>query len=105
MASKRVGTALLGKYRLDAVLGIGGMAVVYKASHRNGAERAIKMLLPEHSANEDIRRRFRREGRFANSVQHPGAVSVIDDDVSDDGSAFLVLELLRGVACHELAER
>ena len=105
VASSRVGTVLLGKYRLDAVLGVGGMAVVYKATHRNGAERAIKMLHPEHSANEDIRRRFRREGRFANSVQHPGAVAVIDDDVSDDGTAFLVLELLHGVACNDLAER
>jgi eukaryotic-like serine/threonine-protein kinase len=104
-ANKRVGTVLLGKYRLDAVLGVGGMAIVYKATHRNGAEFAIKMLLPEHLANEDIRRRFRREGRFANAVQHPGAVSVIDDDVSDDGAAFLVLELLRGVACHDLAAR
>jgi hypothetical protein len=63
------------------------------------------MLLPEHSSNEDICRRFRREGRFANSVQHPGAVSVIDDDVSDDGAAFLVLELLHGVTCDELCSR
>src|ERR1700690_61571 len=103
--SRRVGTTLLGKYQIDSVLGAGGMAVVYKATHRNGAERAIKMLLPEHCANEDIRRRFRSEGRFANSVQHPGAVSVIDDDVTEDGAAFLVLELLRGGACDELARQ
>jgi serine/threonine protein kinase len=101
---ERLGTVLLGKYRLESILGVGGMAVVYKATHRNGAERAIKMLLPEHASNEDIRRRFRREGRLANAVQHPGAVSVIDDDVSDDGVAFLVLELLRGLACNDLFE-
>jgi serine/threonine-protein kinase len=100
----RVGTVLGGKYRIDAVLGMGGMAVVYRATHRNGAQRAIKVLLPEHSANEDIRRRFRREGRFANAVQHPGAVSVIDDDVTEDGVAFLVLELLEGIACDQLCE-
>jgi hypothetical protein len=102
-ASKRIGTVLRGKYRLDAVLGVGGMAVVYKATHRNQAEYAIKVLLPEPSRNEHIRRRFLREGYAANSVRHPGAVQVVDDDVSEDGAAFLVLELLDGVACDRLS--
>jgi serine/threonine-protein kinase len=104
-ASRRVGTVLGGKYHIDAVLGIGGMADVYRATHRNGAQRAIKVLRPEHSSNEDLRRRFRREGRFANAVQHPGTVSVIDDDVTEDGVAFLVLELLEGIACDQLCIR
>jgi serine/threonine protein kinase len=102
-ASRRVGTVLRGKYHLDAVLGVGGMAVVYKATHRNQAEYAIKVLLPEPSRNEHIRRRFLREGYAANSVKHPGAVQVVDDDVSEDGAAFLVLELLDGVACDKLS--
>src|SRR5918912_236343 len=61
-ANKRLGTVLRGKYRLDAVLGIGGMSVVYRAMHRNQAEFAIKMLLPEHAANDELRSRFLREG-------------------------------------------
>jgi serine/threonine-protein kinase len=106
LAKGRLGSVLRGKYRLDAVLGIGGMAVVYKATHRNQAEYAIKMLLPEHSMVEEIRSRFLREGYAANSVKHPGAVRVVDDDVSDDGAAFLVLELLHGLACDRMcAER
>jgi serine/threonine protein kinase len=97
---------LRGKYRLDAILGVGGMAVVYRATHtRNEKEVAIKMLLPEHSSNDEIGRRFRDEGRFANKVRHPGAVSINDDDVSEDGAAYLVLELLHGVACDELCSR
>jgi len=103
IATSRLGTVLKGKYRLDAILGMGGMAVVYKATHRNKAEYAIKMLLPEQSMATEIRSRFLREGYAANSVKHAGAVRVLDDDVSEDGAAFLVLELLHGVACDKLS--
>jgi serine/threonine protein kinase len=102
---ERLGTVLRGKYHLDSVLGVGGMAVVYKATHRNRAEYAIKMLRREYSSNQEVRGRFLREGYAANSVKHPGAVSVVDDDVSDDGVAFLVLELLQGAACDEICAR
>ncbi|HEX9295298.1 MAG TPA: protein kinase [Polyangiaceae bacterium] len=102
--NRRLGTVLRGKYRLENVIGIGGMSVVYRAIHRNQAEYAIKMLLPEHAANGDLRSRFLREGYAANSVKHPGAVRVVDDDVAEDGSAFLVLELLHGVSCEKLCQ-
>ncbi len=95
-AQVRVGSTLRGKYRIDAVLGVGGMATVYRATHRNQAEFAIKMLHPELGLSEDLRARFLREGYAANSVKHPGAVRVVDDDVSEDGAAFLVMELLHG---------
>ena len=98
----RIGTVLRGKYRLDSVIGIGGMAVVYKATHRNHAEFAVKMLHPELSVVDDIRSRFVREGYVANAVKHPGAVLVVDDDVAEDGAAFLVMELLDGVPCDRL---
>jgi hypothetical protein len=104
-AEARLGTVLLGKYRLDRVLGIGGMAVVYKATHRNQAQLAVKMLHPEMSLSADIRSRFLREGYAANSIQHPGAVLVVDDDVAEDGAAFLVMELLDGIGCEQLLER
>ena len=97
-ARTRLGTVLRGKYRLDSVLGVGGMAVVYRATHRNQAELAIKMLHAELSLREDIRARFLREGYAANSVKHPGAVRILDDDVAEDGAAFLVMELLDGAA-------
>ena len=102
-ASVRLGSVLRGKYRLDRVLGVGGMASVYKATHRNQAEFAIKMLHPELSLNDDVRTRFLREGYAANSVRHPGAVRVVDDDVAEDGAAFLVMELLDGEVCENLA--
>ncbi len=105
LAQGRVGTVLRGKYRIDRVLGAGGMAVVYKATHRNEAEFAVKMLHPDLSRREDVRARFLREGRAANSVKHPGVVAVVDDDVAEDGAAFLVMELLNGAAVETLWER
>jgi serine/threonine-protein kinase len=104
-ARRRIGTTLRGKYRLDSVLGAGGMGVVYRATHRNRAEFAVKMLLGDLSIDEVTRARFLREGYAANSVKHPGVVMVVDDDVSEDGAAFLVMELLSGVSVEDLIER
>ena len=103
-ARGRLGTVLRGKYRLDRVLGIGGMAVVYAATHRNQKQFAVKMLHPELSIRAGISARFLREGYVANSVKHPGAVAVLDDDVAEDGAAFLVMELLEGDAVDRLWE-
>src|SRR6266487_1132044 len=92
-ARERVGLTLKDKWRLDTLLGVGGMAAVYSATHRNGKRVAIKMLHPELSLNNEVRTRFLREGYVANRVEHPGAVTVLDDEITDDGSVFLVMEL------------
>ncbi|MEI9953505.1 MAG: protein kinase [Pseudomonadota bacterium] len=99
------GTLLRGKYRIDGVIGTGGMAVVYAATHRNRKRFALKMLHPELSHRAEIRSRFIREGYLANSVEHPGVVSVLDDDVAEDGSAFLVMELLDGASVEGFGPR
>ncbi len=104
LARARLGRVLRGKYRLDRVLGVGGMAAVYEATHRNKARFAVKVLHPELSVRESVRRRFLREGYAANSVNHPGAVRVVDDDVSEDGAAFLVMELLDGATVDRIWE-
>src|SRR5580698_6281439 len=104
-SNARLGMLLKGKYTLDRVLGIGGMATVYSATHRNGKEFAVKVLHTELSLRADTRSRFLREGYLANRVNHPGAVAVLDDDVADDGGAFLVMELLRGETLEALWER
>src|SRR5215831_6057576 len=81
------------------------MAVVYAVTHRNNKRFAMKMLHPELSFVEDVRRRFLREGYVANTVEHPGAVAVVDDDVAEDGAAFLVMELLEGSSVEEVWEQ
>ena len=95
-ARARVGQVLRGKWRLDKLLGVGGMACVFAGTHRNGKRGAVKMLHLELSIHEDAKQRFLREGYVANKVDHPGAVSVLDDDIADDGAVFLVMELLEG---------
>jgi eukaryotic-like serine/threonine-protein kinase len=101
-AQARLGSVLRGKWRLDAILGVGGMATVYRASHRNGSRAAIKMLHPSLNVDAQTLQRFLREGYAANKVDHPGAVRVIDDDTNDDGAAFLVMELLEGASLDQL---
>jgi serine/threonine-protein kinase len=100
-AKGRLGQMLRNKWRLDVLLGVGGMAAVYAATHRNGSRAAVKVLHAELSARDDVRSRFMREGHVANAVTHDGAVKVLDDDVADDGSLYLVTELLDGETLEE----
>jgi len=95
-ARRRIGLVLQDKWRIDDLLGVGGMAAVYGATHRNGKRVAVKMLHAQFSNEDDVRARFLQEGYAANAIQHEGAVSVLDDDVAPDGSAFIVMELLDG---------
>jgi serine/threonine-protein kinase len=104
-ASARVGMVLQDKWTLESILGVGGMAAVYAATHRNGKRVAVKMLHGEFSHDDEVRTRFLREGYAANTIQHEGAVSVLDDDVAPDGSAFLVMELLDGETVERRWER
>jgi serine/threonine-protein kinase len=92
----RIGATLKGQWRLDALIGIGGMAAVYAATNATGERVAIKMLHPALSMNEAVRKRFAREGYVANTIGHPGVARVLDDGVGADGSAFIVMELLEG---------
>jgi serine/threonine-protein kinase len=103
-ARARVGSVLRNKYRLDFLLGVGGAATVYGATHRNGSRVALKLLHPELANEPEVRERFLREGYVANKVRHLGAVAVIDDDVTLEGWPFLVMELLEGVTGHRLWE-
>ncbi|HVY27913.1 MAG TPA: protein kinase [Polyangiaceae bacterium] len=95
-AEARIGSVIKDKWRLDKLLGVGGMACVYAATHRNNKRAAVKMLHREYSNDSAIRERFLREGYLANSVGHRGVVIVDDDDVAEDGAAFIVMELLDG---------
>ena len=104
-ARARVGTVLKKKWHLDTLLGVGGMAAVYAATHRNKKRVAIKMLHPELSQDAAIRQRFLRETYVANSVGQQGAVAVDYDDVSEDGLAFLVMELLDGETIEQRWQR
>jgi serine/threonine-protein kinase len=102
---KRVGSVVRGKYRVDAFLATGTMANVYSATHRNGSKVALKILHPQLAADPALVERFKREGYFANSIGHPGIVRAIDDDETEDGCTFLVMELLEGESLDERRRR
>jgi len=104
LISRWLGRTINNKYVVQSVVGNGGMAVVYAVKHRNGKRFALKMLHRELSLNSFIRQRFVREGYVANRVEHDGAVGILDDDITDDGSAFLVMELLHGVTLERMWE-
>jgi serine/threonine-protein kinase len=102
LAHTRLGELVLDKWRLDRLIGVGGMAAVFEATHRNGNRVAIKILHPDLASFDEIRERFLAEGYAANRVAHPGVVTVRDEGTTSDGAVFLVMDLLRG---QTLAER
>ncbi|WP_437277125.1 protein kinase [Sorangium sp. So ce375] len=102
---RRVGTTLRGKWTIDRLLGIGGMAAVYAATHKIGRREAIKILHPEVARSKDLRARFEREAQAVNRFQHPGVVEIRDMDVTEDGAPFLVMELLDGESLADRLQR
>ena len=96
VAAERVGTTLKGKWHLDALLGVGGMATVYAATHRNGQRAALKILHGDFARDRHVIDRFLRESYVSNKIGHPACVKVLDDDVTEEGEPFLVMELLEG---------
>ncbi len=103
-ALARVGTLLAGKWRLDGLLGRGGMATVYAATNKTTrAKVAVKILAQDLATDPVVCERFVREAQIANSIQHPARVAVVDDGRSEEGEVFLVMELLHGQTLDQLA--
>ncbi len=92
----------LGAYRLEEILGEGGVGIVFKAVHEpDGEVVALKVLRAELVGDETYRRRFEREGRIASGLSHPHLVPVVDAGEAD-GQQYLAA---RYVAGRTLAER
>ncbi len=103
-AAQRVGMTVCNKWKLDRLIGTGGMAAVYAATHKIGRREAIKILHSEVARDPELRVRFEQEAHPVNRFKHPGAVHVHDiGDVAEDGSPFLVMELLDGRPLADLA--
>jgi serine/threonine-protein kinase len=95
--SSPVGTLLCGRYRLDAVVGAGGMSTVYRAFD-TVLERqvAIKLMHRDVAADADQLERFRREARAVAQLNHPHVVGVIDAGEDEEGMPFIVFEYVEG---------
>src|SRR5207253_10240217 len=92
-----IGTVLQQSYRIERLLGKGGMGAVYQASHvRLPKQVAIKVLHADVLANPEGFARFRREAEISSSIGHPNIVEVHDFNQTDDGLPYLVMEMLEG---------
>ncbi|HSR99218.1 MAG TPA: serine/threonine-protein kinase, partial [Kofleriaceae bacterium] len=92
-----IGSVLDGRYRIDAVLGTGGMGRVYRAEHTKiGKPVAIKVLHADLHRNREASQRFQREAIASGRLDHPNIVGVSDFGVLDGGTCYLVMEVLEG---------
>jgi serine/threonine-protein kinase len=94
-----LGSTLLGSYKVERVLGEGGMGRIYEAQHTRIAEKrfAIKVLRPELITSSQVRARFQREIEAVARVTHPAVLSIIDVGSTDRGWPFMVCEYLHGM--------
>jgi serine/threonine-protein kinase len=94
LAQTRLGQLVLDKWRLERVVGMGGMAAVFEAVQHNGARAAIKILHP-HLRQKAMIERFRAEGLATARLRHPAIVTVFDTIAQPDLEA-IVMELVEG---------
>ena len=97
IAGAQPGQILTGKYRVEGVLGEGGMGIVLAAHHLHLDKRvALKFLRPEVATNRELVARFSNEARSAAKIQSEHVARVLDVGVLDDGSPYMVMEYLEG---------
>jgi hypothetical protein len=92
-----VGTTIAERYRVDSLLGVGGMGAVFRGHHL-GLKRdvAIKVLHPDLSRDTEISARFDREAHSSSRLDHPNCLQVTDFGETEDGMKFMVMQLLEG---------
>jgi serine/threonine-protein kinase len=106
MSEPASGSQLAGRYTVLGKLGAGGMGVVLEArDQRLDRLVAVKLLPAEAVGDRRARERLLREARAAAGLEHPGIVHVYDVGETDEGGAFLVLELVRGRSWRTLLEK
>ena len=100
-----VGKRLDGRYEIQEIIGVGGMAVVYKA-YDNIDDRivAVKVLKEEFLANADFRRRFKNESKAISVLSHPNIVKVYDVSFGDR-LQYIVMEYVEGITLKEYIEQ
>ena len=96
---------VFGGYRIEAVAGIGGMGVVYRAVQLDlGRPVALKLIAADRAADPDFRERFQRESRMAAAIDHPNVVPVHGAG-EEGGQLYLVMRYVRGTDLHALIKR
>ena len=102
----RVGTILAGRYVMEEVIGEGGMATVYRARNRMTEKMvAVKIMNPLLASDPIVRERFRREAKSAQKLAHPNIIEIYDQGDTEDGTAYIVMELLDGEVLSSTIQR
>jgi serine/threonine-protein kinase len=101
-----IGRTIESRYRIDGLIGLGGMGSVYRVTRvLIGDEVAMKILHTERVADPHAGERFRREAQAAARLKHPNAVSIYDFGITSDGLQYLVMELLEGVSLRQIIKQ
>ncbi len=97
-----VGKVVAQRYRVESLIGVGGMGAVFRVKHLAlGKTFALKVLHSHYTRDADVISRFMREARAASQTGHPHIIDVIDVGTNDEGDVYFVMELLEG---HNLGE-
>ncbi|WP_194858535.1 serine/threonine-protein kinase [Myxococcus sp. AB056] len=101
-----LGQVLDGRYKIESVLGQGGMGMVFRAT-QTSVQRpvAVKTLNPSLAAAPQFFERFRREAELASRLRHPNVITIFDFGRSPDGTCYYVMELLEGESLKETVKR
>lgn len=101
-----IGQVIDGRYRVDGVLGRGGMGVVYRA-HQVNVDRAVAVKVLNHDASgrPEVVRRFENEARIISKLRHPNTLKLIDFGHLPDGRLFIINPLLEGLPLDEVLKR
>ncbi|CAM4517440.1 serine/threonine protein kinase [Corallococcus exiguus] len=101
-----LGQVLDGRYKIESVLGQGGMGMVFRAT-QTSVQRpvAVKTLNPSLAAAPQFFERFRREAEIASRLRHPNVITIFDFGRAADGTCYYVMELLKGESLKELVKR
>ena len=104
--SDYTGQVLDGRYRVERLLGAGGMGAVYEGSHvLVGRKVAIKFLHAELTGQEEIVKRFYREAQAAAAIRHKNIIDVLDVGLSSLGEPYMVMEYLEGESLAAMLHR
>ena len=103
VSDPRIGSQI-GDYNVDAVLGEGGMGKVYTATGPDGGRVALKLVKDDYARDETFRRRFYREARIAQTVQHPNVVPVVDTG-EHDGLPYMAQRFIEGESLDDKLKR
>ena len=102
LVDERVGTRI-GEYRIESLVGVGGMGQVYRATAGDGSLVALKLVKRDFARDETFRRRFRREARIAQTV-HNAHVVPVRDTGEYDGLPYLVAQFIEGTTLEQRLE-